>query len=112
MTRCLGIKHLDFVKRISKECKNKNILKKLISSASKGEIDAISEIVYNILQGNIPCGTQKLKKLRPLANDIRFIASRRNSLSNRKTRIVKKGGAIFTALIPAAIAAITALIAK
>ena len=107
--KCLATQHYEFIRSLPKQCKNKKWLKNVISNAANSEIQALSEICYNLLKGNIPCSLNRKKQLSKHVRDIRFIANKKESLKGKKKLIVKRGSGFILPLIPFALAAITKL---
>ena len=85
--------------------KNKNFLnalqqveqqhrKKLIKGATTEQINTISEVALNILQGNIPLKEHHKKKLNKHKKSLRALASKGASVKKRKKIINQHGGMI------------------
>ena len=72
---CLAFKHR--FPYLVKYAKNATQFRNLISGALDSEINGLSEIICNVLYGNLPCSVNKLIKS---ANDIRFLGTKANSL--------------------------------
>jgi hypothetical protein len=63
--------------------------KTIISNCDKELANCISECVLNVLNGNLPCNTRKLRKHKVSP---RKFADRHVSLSGKKRLIVQRGG--------------------
>ena len=85
--------------------KNKNFLdalqqveekhrKKLIKGATTEQINTISEVALNILQGNVPLKEHHKKKLNKHKKSLRALASKGVSVQKRKKIINQHGGMI------------------
>lgn len=77
--------------------------------ADKADMDALSEISFNTLKGNIKLSPQMHKKLKRYRGAIRTLASKKSSLSKKKS-VVKQHGGFMSSLIPLALAAVTSLV--
>lgn len=82
--------------------------KALIETADKSEILAITEIIDNLLRGNIPLTPEQRGKLSRHKQRLRDIASKRVSLK-RKRAIIQQSGGFISALIPIAMSLIGGL---
>ena len=69
------------------------LVKKIIQSADKSLITALSECAYNILRGNISLSPSEKKRLTKFKENLRALARRRTSLKNKK-EVIQKGGFI------------------
>ena len=76
-------KNENFLKYILSIKKNKKALENLIQNSSKSEINTLSEIIFNILKGNLKCNPiLRFEKERKL---IRFLGDpKKNHLEKRK----------------------------
>ena len=57
----LVIRHIDFIKLISEVKNDKKKFLSLIKNASNSEIDALSELINNIIKGRLPCSPYRKK---------------------------------------------------
>ena len=57
--KCLAMRNIHFIQLLASYRFKPSNFKKLIAGASKQEINAISEIILNVLKGNLPCGKEK-----------------------------------------------------
>ena len=91
MTKCLALKHIDFIKLLTSYMKKSKQFKSLIKAASTEELDAISEVVLNILRGILPYEEPKIKFAK-YAKFLRFITdTQKNSAAKRKKHFFLKG---------------------
>ena len=107
---CLIYKHKDFIFKLSKLRKHKSKLLELIKKAKNGEIKAIGELSYNILNRGIFCSHYRKRLLKPHTASLRLLGDRKITLKKKKSRILNGGGILLTALIPLAINAISTLV--
>ena len=94
----------EFLKLLA-ESKTPKRRKLLTNWASKHDIDAVSEISLNTLNGNIELTPKLFKKLKKYQNVLRVLASKKTTLE-KKRRVTKQSGGFLPLLIPAAIGAI------
>ena len=109
--KCLGMKNIHFIQLLASYRFKPSNFKKLIEGASKNEINAISEIILNVLKGNLPCGKEK-EKLRKKASYLRFIGNYKNPCTKRKEYLVKKGNGIIGPLLSIAVPALISLFSR
>ena len=103
MTKCLALKHIDFIKLLTSYMKKSKQFKSLIKAASTEELDAISEVVLNILRGILPFEEPKIKFAK-YAKFLRFIAdTQKNSAAKRKKALLSKGRGVVAPLLSIAI---------
>lgn len=110
--RFLVIRHIDFIKLISEVKNDKKRIVSLIKNASNSEINALSELIYNILKGHIPCSPYRKRMIKNHVSDMRIIADKKGNIHNRRKKIVQKGGLLLPTLIPLALTALSALMKK
>ena len=104
MTKCLALKHIDFIKLLASYREKSKQFKSLIKCASTEELNAISEVVLNILRGILPFETSKKQKFAKHAKYLRFIANpQKNSATKRKKALISKGRWIVAPLLSVAI---------
>ena len=93
-TRITKNKHfLDALQQV--EAKHR---KQLIKGATTEQINTISEVALNILQGNVPLKPHHKKKLNKHKTSLRALASKGVSVEKRKKIINQQGGTIIPAL--------------
>ena len=71
--------------------------KKLIKGATTEQINTISEVALNILQGNVPLKSHHKKKLNKHKKSLRALASKGVSVNKRKKIINQHGGTVAAA---------------
>ena len=88
-------RHLAFIQSILKEA-NRYKGEELLTHASADQINALSEVVLNLLKKNIPTPSGKtLKRLKPHKNQLREIAKRKNSVKRRRQLFKSQTGGNF-----------------
>lgn len=65
--------------------------KAILKNCSSSFILTISEICYNVLNGNCNLSDKTLKRLKKYKNLLRFLASNSKSLATKRTRLVQNG---------------------
>ena len=71
----------------------------MLDRANKSQINAISEMVLNVLKRNVPIKPRTLNLLKRYKTVLREIGSRRNSLKRRRAQLKsQKGGAFWNGL--------------
>ena len=86
----LVIRHIDFIKLLSEVRNDKKRFLRLIENASNSEINALSELIYNIIKGNLPCSPYRKKILKNHASDLRMIADKKQNNKNRRKKLFKR----------------------
>ena len=109
--KCLAIRNIHFIQLLASYRFKPSNFKKLIAGASKQEINAISEIILNVLKGNLPCGKEK-KKLGKVVSYLRYIGDYKNPSSKRKKYLIKKGNGIIAPLLSIAVPALISLFSR
>ena len=71
---------------------NENKKKDMIIHANIGQIEAIGEVVLNLLKGNIIVPTSSFKRLKPHKSKLLFLTSKKPSLKKKKEVLNQKGG--------------------
>ena len=103
MSKCLALKHIDFIKLLISYKNNSKQFKNLIKCSSKDEIDAISEVVLNILKGILPFTGAKIK-FGKHADFLRFIGNtQKNSAMKRRKALLSRGRGIIAPLLSVAV---------
>ena len=72
--------------------KNPHQFKKLIHNSSNSELDSITEIIFNYLQGNLNLNKKKIKQH---ADYLRLIGNKQKSFNNRRRYILKKVAVLY-----------------
>lgn len=66
--------------------------KDMIAHANKGQMEAISEIAFNLLKGNMMIPTQTFKRLKPHKSKLLYLTHKKPSLKKKKQVLNQKGG--------------------
>ena len=112
MSECLASKNIDFLKLLVSYRKNSKKFKNLIKCASTEELDAVSEIVLNVLKGILPYKPPNIKFARH-KEYLRFIGNpKKNSARKRKNALVSKGRGVIVPLLSAAIPILIEMFSK
>ena len=67
----------------------------LLQHANKDQINAVSEMVLNLLKNNIPVKPQTLRTLQRHKNVLREVGKRKNSVKRRRQHLLKQTGVGF-----------------
>ena len=109
---CLILKHSEFIKKLGENKKNKKEIIHLIKNSKANEINSLSEVAFNILNGSLPCTRHRKKNLKKKLHDLRVLGDKKTVNKSKKRVLMKGGGFLLSALIPVAISAITSLLNK
>ena len=109
---CLLIKHKSFIKKLSGVKKDKNKLLYLIKKSKAGEIKALSELSFNILNGGVYCSKNRKRLLKPHVYYMRLMGDRKSAIKKKRKVLLKGNGIFLSALLPIAISAIAGLMKK
>ena len=109
---CLILKHSEFIKKLGENKKNKKEIIHLIKNSKANEINSLSEVAFNILNGSLPCTRHRKKILKKKLRDLRLLGDKKTVNKSKKRVLMKGGGFLLSALIPVAISAITSLLNK
>ena len=84
-------RHLPFLKSVLQEA---NRLKRqdLLKHANADQINALSEVVLNLLKNKIPITPPIMAKLRPHKNILREVGRRKNSVKRRRELLIGQQG--------------------
>ena len=89
----------EFVDRKRFSAANRNARKALIKLANKDQVNAVSEIVMNLLKNNVPVTPVTMARLRPYKQILRQIGNRAVSLKKRRQALInQKGGKLWNGL--------------
>lgn len=91
--------YLTLLGQANKKAKRRRVL---IETADKEEILAVSEIIDNLLRGNIPLSDKQRRRLKRHKTKLRNIASKRVSVKQKK-RLLNQSGGFLSAIIPLAL---------
>ena len=108
-TKAVACQHLEFLKLLAQFGKNKKQFKFLISGTAAPQIDAVSEIIVNFLNGHIKCNVKKFKKH---ATSLRKIANPSHTDTIRKHALVTAGHGAIIPLISLALPILMKLLKK
>ena len=61
---CLILKHREFIEKLGEIKKNKKEIIRLIKNSKANEINSLSEVAFNILNGSLPCTRHRKKILK------------------------------------------------
>ena len=109
---CLILKHSEFIKKLGENKKNKKEINHLIKNSKANEINSLSEVAFNILNGSLPCTRHRKNILKKKLRDLRLLGDKKTANKSKKRVLMKGGGFLLSALIPVAISAITSLLNK
>ena len=75
--------------------------KLLLSGAENDIIKILSEIIYNLLHGNVPLSSDKIRQLRKYKQTLHSLSKRTVSLHQKRILLQQRGsGAFFPLLLP------------
>ena len=80
---CLILKHREFIKKLGEIKKNKKEIIQLIKKSMVNEINSLSELAFNILNGNLPC-TKHRKKIEKKLHDLRLLGDKKTVNKSKK----------------------------
>ena len=83
-----------FLESVLKEA-NRYKREELLQHANADQINAVSEMVLNLLKKRIPVMPGTLRKLQRYKKVLREVGKRRNSLKKRRTQLVQQTGSGF-----------------
>lgn len=83
-----------FLQSILREAKQKE-RKAMVDYANKDQINAVSELVMNVLHKNVPISPHVIRELTPHKNALRELARRKTSLKRRKAILSRQRGSGF-----------------
>ena len=87
-----------FLKAITSAA-NRNRRNALIKHANKDQVNAVSEIVLNLLKNNVPVTPVTMARLRPYKQTLRKVGNRAVSLKKRRQALInQKGGRLWNGL--------------
>ena len=91
-------RQLPFLRSVLKEA-NRFKRQELLQHANADQVNAVSELVLNLLKQNIPVTAATMNQLRPHKNVLRNLARRKHSLKKRrKWLVVQKGRGLWKGL--------------
>ena len=92
--KSLAYKNINFIKLLVDYRKKPRQFKKVIKQSTDEEVNAITEIIYNFLQGHLKCNKNKFKRQ---ATFLRLVRNKKN-LKLRREAILSKGGSLLSLL--------------
>lgn len=101
------IKEKEYLTLLAKT-KNRKKRAALIDLATANEINALSELIVNILNANVPLNPKTKTRLVRYKTDLRELCKKTLSTKTKK-RLLQKGG-ILNVILPLAISALSSLI--
>ena len=104
----LAIKHKEYLTLLSTS-KAGVRRKKLVDAGNNGEIQAVSECIQNIIEGNVPVSKEQLTLLKRYKTVLRALASRCRPIKQKKQLLQQKGG-FLSAILPIALNALGGLV--
>ena len=107
---CLILEHREFIEKLGEIKKNKKRVIQVIKNSTRDEINSLSELAFNILNGNLDCTKHRKKILKTKLGDLRLLGDKKSANKSKKKVLMKGGGFLLGALIPMAISAITGLL--
>merc|ERR1711867_212269 len=103
---------VNLLKKLAENKKNKKEINHLIKNSKANEINSLSEVALNILNGTLPCTRHRKNILKKKLRDLRLLGDKKSANKSKKRVLMKGGGFLLSALIPVAISAITSLLNK
>ena len=103
-----ALKRKDYLSLLSKT-KQKKKRDLLIDYASKQDIVAIQEIVYNLMYGSIPLTSSQKRTLSKYQQTLREIIRKSTSVKHKK-QVLKQEGGFLPTLIPIALSVLSSLL--
>ena len=67
----------------------------LLEHSNKDQINAVSELVLNVLKKRVPVSPQIIRTLDPYKTTLRELAKRKQSLKRRKQLLIRQTGGAF-----------------
>ena len=71
----------------------------LVRYATPDQVDAVSEMAYNVLRGTPPLAPEVMRRLRPYKKVLRGMGNPRRSLTSRRRWVRQNGGSAVSALV-------------
>ena len=104
-----AIERKDYIFLLARKCKNKKKRKLLIEVADKGDIDAVTEIIANLLKGNVPLSTPDKNIFKRYKRTLRTLSKKTIPAKTKKELLIQKGG-FLGSLLPLAISALSSIL--
>lgn len=93
------LKRQDYLNLLTTSKRDSKRRNALIDIGNKKEIEALCEIILNVMNRNIPLTPSQLKHLSKYKNVLRTLAKRSTTLKKKKTILKQKGG-FLPAILP------------
>ena len=97
-------KHKNFLLQLFRASKNPQRVAQLLRKANSSQIQALSEVAFNLLQRKIPVRATFLKKLYPYRGVVRLLANRKTPVNQKKKLLLRANntqtGGVLPFLIP------------
>lgn len=103
------VRHADYISLLGRT-KNKKKRKQLIALADRDQVDAISEIIENVLRGTLVLTQTQHQRLRKYKKCMRQLVARRTALSKKKDYLKTYSGGFLPLLLSAALPIIGSLV--
>ena len=105
-----ALKRKDYLSLLA-NAKDRKRRKALLEIATKNEIDSLSEIIWNLVNGKVRVSPSKLKQLRKVKKHLHHLTNKRLSYKKRKNILMKtpQQGGFLTALLPVALSVLGSL---
>lgn len=109
MSLSKALKKREYLTLLGEAAKKRKRRCALVQLADRSEILAISEIVDNLLRGNLPLKSADRRRLERYKTQLRHIASKKVSIK-RKKKLLEQTGGFLSAIIPIAMSLLGGLI--
>lgn len=81
----------------------------LLKTANNGQLESLCEICLNILKGNIPVNSYKLKKYK---NTLRTLAKKSSSIQKKRKMLLNQSGGFLPLIAPAIVSALGGILSS
>lgn len=82
----------------------------ILQTLSERQLRVLSEIILNLLRGNIPISSKEKRKLFRKRRALYQLASKRVSSKDKKKILVQQGGGLLDTLLPPALTLLSSLL--
>ena len=105
-----ALKRKDYLTLLA-NAKDRKRRRGLLEITTKNEIDSLSEIIHNLVNGNVRVSPSQLKKLRQVKKYLHHLTNKKLSYKKRKNILMKtpQQGGLLTDLLPAALTVLGSL---
>ena len=104
-----AVRHADYLSLLSRT-KNKKKRQQLVALADKDQIDAVSEIIENVLRGTLVLTEHQRKRLQRYKNCMRHMIRRSTPLQQKKQYLHTYSGGFLPFLLSTALPVLTQLV--